>query len=252
MGPLRILSAAVVLALAVVTSFVTSTCVASRAYLERGAQQDRQARTLQVTGSAKKGIVSDLALWNIRVAGEGKTLEEAYRKVDEATGKARAFLSERAFSAEAVKIGPIRTEIHHARDAKGNETRDVSSYRLLRTIEIRTGDVAKVQKASSEVTELLKGGVHVESLCPEYVFTGLAGPKIEMIAEATANARLRADRIAQGSGCRVSTVKEARAGVLQITRPWSTEVSSGGMNDTSSVEKDVTSVVHLTLAIEPR
>jgi hypothetical protein len=50
----------------------------------------------------------------------------------------------------------------------------------------------------------------------------------------------------------VSTLKEARAGVLQITRPWSTEVSAGGMNDTSSVEKDVTSVVHLTLAIEPR
>ena len=60
------------------------------------------------------------------------------------------------------------------------------------------------------------------------------------------------------AGCRakesrgaIGSVKDARAGVLQITRPWSTEVTAGGTNDASSVEKDVTSVVHLSLVIEP-
>lgn len=38
--------------------------------------------------------------------------------------------------------------------------------------------------------------------------------------------------------------------MLQITAPWSTEVSAGGVHNTSSIEKDVTSVVHLTLQIE--
>jgi len=70
-----------------------------------------------------------------------------------------------------------------------------------------------------------------------------------MIGEATANARERAERIAKESGCAVTTVKDARAGVLQITRPWSTETTASGANDTSSVEKDVTAVVHLSLVI---
>ena len=90
------------------------------------------------------------------------------------------------------------------------------------------------------------------SLSPEFIYTKLSDLKIVMIGEATANARERADRIARESGCSVTTVKDARAGVLQITRPWSTETTSSGANDTSSVEKDVTAVVHLSLLIEPK
>jgi hypothetical protein len=39
-------------------------------------------------------------------------------------------------------------------------------------------------------------------------------------------------------------------GVLQITRPHSTDVSGEGIYDTSTIEKDVTAVVTLTLAID--
>ena len=248
----HVFGAALVVSLAVGASFVTSTYVASRAYLRRGEQQERVARTLEVTGSAKRSIQSDLSLWNIRVAGEGKTLEDAFQKLSGSANKVTEFLNQKGFSSEAVNPGPIRTEIHYRRDEKGNETREPSSYRLLRSFEIKTGDVRKVEKAASEVTELLKMGAHVESLAPEFIYTKLADLKIVMIGEATANARERAERIAKESGCSVGTVKDARAGVLQITRPWSTEVTSSGANDTSSVEKDVTSVVHLSMVIAAR
>lgn len=247
----HILGAVIVVSLAFATSFITSTWVASRAYLKRGEQQERGSRTLEVTGSAKKPIVSDLAQWNIRVAGEGKTVEEAFQKMSSSGDKVREFLSQRGFTAESVLAGPIRTETHYRRDEKGNETREIASYRLVRTYEIRTTEVKKVEQASGEVTEILKTGAHVESLAPEFIFTKLADLKLVMIGEATANARERAERIARESGCRVGTVKDARAGVMQITRPWSTEVTPSGANDTSSVEKDVTSVVHLSLVIEP-
>lgn len=148
---LSILGASIVVSIAAIVSLVTSTAVASRAYLRRGEQDHRQSRVLDVAGSAK-----------IRI------------------------------------------------------------------------------------------GAHVESLAPDFVYTKLADLKVRMLGEATANARERAERIASGSGCRVGAVKEASAGVLQITPPWSTEVTSSGVNDTSSIEKDVTSVVHLSMMIEPR
>ena len=38
-------------------------------------------------------------------------------------------------------------------------------------------------------------------------------------------------------------------GVMQITRPNSTDVRDEGINDDSSIEKDVTAVVSLTLCV---
>lgn len=54
------------------------------------------------------------------------------------------------------------------------------------------------------------------------------------------------------SGSRVelpAAVRNARMGVLQIVRPELTEVSSGGIYDTSTIEKDVTAVVSLTFGL---
>ncbi len=249
---IRLVGAAVVVSLALVTSLVTSTAVASRAYVQRGEQQTRQTRTLEVTGSAKKRITSDLALWSIRVAGEGKTLEDAFVRLSASVEKVRVFLAQQGFEAEAVALGAIHTAAHHKRDDRGNELREVAAYELRRAFSIRTTDLERVGRAAGEVTELLKGGAHVESLAPQFVYTKLQDLKIRMVGEATANARERAEVIARESRCRIGAVKDARAGVLQITPPWSTEVSSGGMNDTSTIEKDITSVVHLTLQVEAR
>jgi uncharacterized protein len=250
MSKAHLIAAVLVVSLAIGGSFVTSTWVASRAYLKRGEQQEKGTRTLDVTGSAKKAIVSDLALWSIRVAGEGKSIEEAFTRMSASGDKIRDFLMQKGFFAEMVRTGPIRTETHYRKDDKGNPTREVGAYELSRVYSIKTGDVRLVEKVAGEVTEILKSGAHVESLAPEFVYTKLAELKIEMLGEATRNARERADRIAQDSRCRVGAVKDARAGVLQIVRPWSTDVTSSGSNDTSSVEKDVLSVVHLSLVIE--
>ena len=245
----RILGVAVVLSLAIVTSIITSTVVASRAYVQRGQEQSRGPRDLNVTGSAKKRIVSDLALWSIRVAGEAATLEEAFTKLSDSTLKVREFLSQQGFPEAAVSLGPIHTVSHRRRDEKGLELPETIAFELWRTFSIRTNEVNRIAQAAGQVTELLKGGARVESLAPDYVFTGLQDLKIEMLGLATADARQRAERIAAESRCRIGEVREARAGVLQITPPWSTDVSSSGINDTSSIEKDITSVVHLNLEI---
>ena len=39
-------------------------------------------------------------------------------------------------------------------------------------------------------------------------------------------------------------------GVLQIALPDSSEVTGYGVNDTTSLEKDITAIVHMTFSIE--
>ncbi len=62
-----------------------------------------------------------------------------------------------------------------------------------------------------------------------------------MIAQATENARLRAEQIAKNSGSRLGKLKKAYLGVFQITGQYSDEdYTWGGVFNTSSKEKTAT------------
>jgi hypothetical protein len=71
-----------------------------------------------------------------------------------------------------------------------------------------------------------------------------------MVAEATKDAKARAEAIARSTGNRVGTVRSAQTGVFQITARNLTEVSDSGIYDTSSLEKDITAVVSVTFVIQ--
>ena len=244
------LSIALVLALGGAGGLITSTIVASRAYQTHGEQARKTDQTIVVTGSARKRIHSDLAIWTIHVSGEDQDLKKAYQILKDGLDRVRKFLDERKFESKEVSLGAIETETHYARDLKGNEIRDVSSHTLDRSFVVTTSNVDKISGTAAEVTELIQEGIHVTSWSPKYHYTKLNELKIEMLGEASKNARERADKIAQNAGCRVTEVRNARMGVLQITRSDSTEVSDSGINDTSTIDKDVTAVVTLTLGIE--
>ena len=48
----------------------------------------------------------------------------------------------------------------------------------------------------------------------------------------------------------VGQIKQVRMGVFQITAPDSTDVSDGGINDSSTIEKKVTAVANVTFSIK--
>jgi hypothetical protein len=71
-----------------------------------------------------------------------------------------------------------------------------------------------------------------------------------MLAAAAKDAQERAKRIAESTNSSVGSVRTARMGVLQITPADSNDVSDSGMNDTSSLEKDITAVVSIGFAVD--
>ncbi|MBI4970275.1 MAG: SIMPL domain-containing protein, partial [Candidatus Omnitrophica bacterium] len=80
--------------------------------------------------------------------------------------------------------------------------------------------------------------------------TGLGELKIEMLREATKDAKKRAEEIATSSGNKIGPIRSARMGVFQITPVNSYDTSDSGYNDTSSLEKRVTAVVKAEFAIQ--
>ena len=209
----------------------------------------RGDQTINITGSAKRRIKSDLVIWKSSVSYQAPALQDAYRSLSEAVPKVKAYLVSKGIPEGEITISSISTLPLHSRSSNGLETAEITGYLLRQELEVRSNDVEKIAKIAREATELINQGILIESQAPEYHNTQLGGLKIEMLAEATKDAKERARQIAENTGSSVGSVRSARMGVLQITPSDSNEVSGLGINDTSSLEKDITAVVNIEFEV---
>jgi hypothetical protein len=164
--------------------------------------------------------------------------------------RVRQYLISKGVPAEQIVVSSVTTSTQRSRDENGQETGAVTGYTMSQTIEVRSTDVEKITRISREVTELIDQGILLESSAPQYLYTKLGDLKIEMLAEAAKDAKARATQIASSTGSTVGSVRSARMGVMQITAADSNDVSDSGMNDTSSLEKDITAVVNVSFAVD--
>ena len=120
-------------------------------------------------------------------------------------------------------------------------------YRLTQDFEIRSNDVASVERASRKISDVLDKGILINMSSPRYYYTKLADLKHEMIKKATEDARQRAEIIAAESGGSLGELRDARMGVFQITGQYSDEdYSWGGSFNTADKEKTATITINLT------
>ncbi|MEP7028203.1 MAG: SIMPL domain-containing protein [Candidatus Eisenbacteria bacterium] len=205
--------------------------------------------TITVTGSARKTIRADLATWRGSFNAQSPRIEEAYADLEASAMRVRAYLVGRGFVDSALVFSQVSTQTLFARLPNGMETGQVEGYRLMQTVEVRSRDVRRIETLAREATELIRQSVRFESYPPEYLVSGLADLKVEMLAAATRDARSRAAEMAKNAGSSIGRLRSARMGVFQVTPANSTMVTDYGINDTSSIDKDITSVVSVSFEI---
>jgi hypothetical protein len=203
-----------------------------------------------VTGSARKRIKSDLVVWTAAVTFQAPKLSDAYTLLSDNVPRIKQYLISKGIPENQMTISAISSTTMRKRDSEGIETSEISGYTLRQEIEVRSNDVDRIAQVAREATELINQGILLESMPPKYSYTKIGDLKIEMLGEAAKDAKLRAEQIAASTGNRIGTVRSARMGVLQITAADSTEVSDYGINDTSSIEKDMTAVVNVSFAVD--
>jgi len=233
--------AAVVMALGIITA----------SWIAAGAARhfvDSRA-TITVTGSAKQTLRSDRALWRGVYSAQSPQLAAAYAELEVTRRTVLAYLATQGFADSALTVSQVMTMPLNERTPSGMPTERIEAYRLVQTVEIRSGDVARIGTLARESTELLKQGVRFESNAPEFGVSNLADLKKQMLAAATKDARARAEEMAKNAGSKIGRLRGARMGVFQVTPAGSTEVSDYGVNDTSSLEKDITAVVSATFEL---
>jgi hypothetical protein len=209
-----------------------------------------ESQLISVTGSARRSVRSDLVIWRSSYQVEAPTLLAAHQRLREDFAKVQRFLTER--SLREVAVGPVQirevTERVTLRDGAESTTRRVG-YRLSQVVEVRSPEVDRVPGLATESAELLEQGVTFVSDSMEFIYTKAGEAKVEMMAEATKDARARANQIAENGGRAIRGLREARMGVIQINPMHSTATSWEGNNDTTALEKTITATVSASFSL---
>jgi hypothetical protein len=237
----------IILGLCIAAATIVSTIILSKGFLKITKFVREQ---VTVTGSAQKEIKSDYIVWKSSFSIRQADLKTGYRKLNDDLEKVKKYLTEKGIGEKQIIVSQISTSKVYKKNEKGNDTNEIQWYILSQDIEVRSKDVEKVDNISREATDLIEENIELESQAPEYFYTRLDELKIEMLAMATENAKLRAENMVKATGNKIGNIRSARMGVFQITPVTSTDVSDWGVNDTSSLEKKVTAVVSASFAIE--
>ncbi|MGH2574127.1 MAG: SIMPL domain-containing protein [Ignavibacteria bacterium] len=206
--------------------------------------------TITVTGSASKDIRSDYSVWTGVFSRESNSLTSAYEKLRNDNLAVKEYLKTKGIGDDKMVFSSVNTTTIYGTNAQGYETKEIAGYRLTQDVTIESSDVDMIDKLSREASELIVKGIEFNSNPPQFLYTKLSDLKIEMIALASQDAKVRAEQIAKSTGNEVGDVRSSKTGVIQINAKHSTEVSDYGMNNTTSLEKTITSVVNISFSIE--
>ena len=206
--------------------------------------------SIVVTGSAKQQITSDLIVWTGYFHSKSPKLQDAYTDLEVSREKVKNYLVAQGISEDELVFSSITTNVYNVYNEYGVYTNEIDYYDLSQTVKISSKEIDKVTEVSRNATELLNEGVQFQSYDPMYLYTKLADLKVTMLAEATKDARKRAEMIADNAGSELGDLTYADMGVMQITPLYSNEITDYGINDTSSLEKEITAVVHCTFKIK--
>jgi hypothetical protein len=192
--------------------------------------------TLSVTGSVREKVTSDIAKWtsNFSRTIPAEDLKSGYRMMQNDLRLVLNFFEDNGFTEEDILISPIFMEQLYLYDP------NAPKENLLRqTVEIQSTDVDKITYMAKNNQELIDQGVIFATQSLEYYYSKLPELRIELIPDAINDAKLRAQKIAEGSGKTIGVIKSATLGVVQVLPVNSTEVSDWGTYDTSTIEKEV-------------
>ena len=97
---------------------------------------------------------------------------------------------------------------------------------------------------------LIDKNIETTSNRVEYFVSNLDKIKIQMLAEATKDAKQRAESMVKSTGGKIGVLNSAKMGVFQIVGKNSTDVSDYGIYDTTSKDKKINAVVNASFTIK--
>ncbi len=194
--------------------------------------------SISVTGLGEKDFESDMISWRGTYSRKSFDLKAAYAELKADENVVKNYLiakgiKENNLLFSAVNVQRLEEDKY---DNNGKYAgRVFNGYSLSQTVSIDSKELDLVEAVSRKVTDLIEKGIELNSALPSYYYSKLSELKIDLLAKASADAKLRAETMAKSAGGGLGSLKKANMGVFQIVGKNQNETYEyGGSFNTSS------------------
>lgn len=210
-------------------------------------QAQKSQNTIRSVGIASENFISDTAKWSITLEAKTKPekLKLGYQKINEQKEKLTAILKKNGISNDKLHQNPINIyENYNYITKDGNQQRVFEGYELSQNFYIISEEIDVIEELVYNPEALFEKDIIIKNSKLQYFYSKIDELKKEIISAAAVNARERADKMIKNTEMNLGKTLSLNSGIFQITEPYSTEVSSSGIYNTSTRKKQIRVTVH--------
>jgi len=210
-------------------------------------------QSISVTGTTERIVKSDTAKWTISVS-ERAYADNAGINASKAAGRSieniKSYLVKNGIKNEEITVAASNLSPICELSSQGYEncSLGIKGQIANQNIVVETTDVEKVQTLTGRISNEIVG-VNIGNNLVEYFYNALKDIRVDMLSEATKNARERAEAVAKAGGASVGNIVSLSSGVFQVTQKNSVAIDDYGAYDTSSIEKKITATVKVNFSV---
>ena len=231
-------------------TIIIVTIILSKTYFNRAKADD----IINVTGLGQIDFESDLITWEAAYVQKDINLEKAYYKIKQNQIKIKEYLDKNKVKDSDVSFGAIdiQKSFREENNLEGRLVkRDFDGFILTQKVKIESIEINKIEGISRNITELINEGIELYSSAPNYFYTKLSNLKIQLIASAAKDAKIRAEQVSKNAGSELGKIRNSNIGVFQILeRNSSEEMSWQGSYNKNSRYKTAMVTVRVQYQIE--
>lgn len=197
--------------------------------------QSRQVQqTVRVVGYGTEDFDSDIVKWSVsfseRVSLTGT--QQGYKTMAAKLDNFQKLWERTGIRTSEFKVFPVNVNREYGQTGHIGYTLDQRVY-------IVSDEIEKVEQLAVNPGLFVEQGVTFDNSTMEFYSSQIEEIKKQLLGKATQNAYERAAEITSGTDLKVNKLVSARAGVFQITEPYSTEIAGYGIHNTSSARKSI-------------
>ena len=230
-------TALVVSSLLIAVSLVIGLISVGHGFSVRGSETG-----ITITGEASVAVSANQAVWTLTAQEIAPTAQGAVSMVAADVNALNAYLKSGGIDVSTLVLSGVSTS-NNQQYINGNPTGKILNYQASRSVTVTSDNVYLIQKLSQGIGQILETGANINSSGPQYYVSTLQKLRPQLIAAAVRDAKSRAIALTSASGGSVGTVRSARSGPFQVNAVGSVEVSSGGVYDTTTIRKTVSTTV---------
>lgn len=210
---------------------------------------DQGGASVAVTGMSSELIKSDRVQWSFSVRSSAVDRSTGARAHQQSLNQAVDFLRDHGIKENDIVIKVIDVSENLERNPKtGKETR--LGWQFNQEVVVISSDVDQVAAVSRKSSEMISNGIDARFQRPRYTFSALSDKRIELLKEATDNAKQRADAIAQTGNLSLGRMTNVGTATFQVTAPGSSSAGGGGRYETDTIEKEISAVMSVSFRLK--